>query len=206
MEEIKRRKAEYRSSIRSKTLIKRAFIKMMQEKPFESITISELVKVADINRGTFYAHFKSTRDVLDRIQEDIINDLVGVLKKYSADEMFTNPLPCFQEISEFLAGDLEYYRLLFSTVGIPEYIRTNKERLFKWFLDSDISRVIEEKGMKEQFIGLLDFWGSAIINVYIDALLGNIPLNLSQIPDFCSRIVSAGNIAWFDMLYADQDI
>ena len=63
--EQKRRKAEYRSSSRSKLLIRNALVSLMQEKPFEKITVTDIVKRADINRGTFYAHYKDSRQVLD---------------------------------------------------------------------------------------------------------------------------------------------
>ena len=53
VDEPKRLKAEYRSSIRSKTMIKEALLELMIEKPFDKITITDIVKKADINRGTF---------------------------------------------------------------------------------------------------------------------------------------------------------
>ena len=68
MEEKKRTKAEYRSSLRSKKLIREAMVRLMREKPFEKITITDIVKEADINRGTFYAHFKDSGDVLNSIK------------------------------------------------------------------------------------------------------------------------------------------
>ena len=53
VDEPKRLKAEYRSSIRSKTMIKEALLELMIEKPFDKIAITDIVKKADINRGTF---------------------------------------------------------------------------------------------------------------------------------------------------------
>ena len=75
MEEKKRTKAEYRSSLRSKRLIREALITMMREKPFEKITITDIVKTADINRGTFYAHYKDIGEVLSSIKELAIAEL-----------------------------------------------------------------------------------------------------------------------------------
>ena len=49
-----KKKAEYRNSIRSKTLIRNALLSLMQEKEFEKITVTDIVSKADINRGTFY--------------------------------------------------------------------------------------------------------------------------------------------------------
>lgn len=46
-------KAEYRSSIRSKQLINAALADLLQEKPLDKITVTDVVRRAGINRGTF---------------------------------------------------------------------------------------------------------------------------------------------------------
>ena len=53
IEKPARVRAEYRSSKRSKALIRNALISLMREKPFEEITVTAIVERADINRGTF---------------------------------------------------------------------------------------------------------------------------------------------------------
>jgi AcrR family transcriptional regulator len=65
-------KAEYKSAIRSRRLIRQAFIELMKEKELEKITVTDIVKRADINRGTFYAHYKYTRAVIEQIENEII--------------------------------------------------------------------------------------------------------------------------------------
>jgi AcrR family transcriptional regulator len=65
-------KAEYKSAIRSRRLIRQAFIELMNEKEIDNITVTDIVKRADINRGTFYAHYKYTRAVIEQIKNDTI--------------------------------------------------------------------------------------------------------------------------------------
>ncbi len=72
-------RAEYRSSIRSRLLITNALLSLAKKKPFEDITITDIVKEADINRGTFYAHFKDTSDVLRLIESEYTENLTAVL-------------------------------------------------------------------------------------------------------------------------------
>ena len=54
---MERKKAEYRSAIRSKRMIKQAFLSLIKEKDISKITVTELVERADLNRATFYAHY-----------------------------------------------------------------------------------------------------------------------------------------------------
>lgn len=61
-------KAEYRSSIRSKNLIKKALAKLLNEKDLSKITVSDIIREADISRGTFYAHFPDVAGVVEQIE------------------------------------------------------------------------------------------------------------------------------------------
>ena len=47
---------ESRRVTMTKMLLKTALIELMQEKPFQQITIKELCEQADLNRTTFYLH------------------------------------------------------------------------------------------------------------------------------------------------------
>ena len=60
-------KAEYRSAIRSRKLINDALADLLTEKPLDKITVTDVVNRADINRGTFYAHYKDIPDVVDHL-------------------------------------------------------------------------------------------------------------------------------------------
>ncbi len=53
--------------------IRDTMLHLMEEKPFRKITVTELCRLAEINRGTFYLHYLDAEDVLD----DIIAELLG---------------------------------------------------------------------------------------------------------------------------------
>lgn len=46
---------------KSKKAIKDALLDIMYEKDFKQITVNELLKRANVSRGTFYAHFQILR-------------------------------------------------------------------------------------------------------------------------------------------------
>lgn len=68
-------KAEYRSAIRSRKLIKTAFMELATEKEISKITVKDIADRADINRGTFYAHYRDVYDVLEQIEDEAIENL-----------------------------------------------------------------------------------------------------------------------------------
>ena len=51
--------------------IKETFLELLKQKNFTKITVTEICKISEINRGTFYLHYYDIHDVL----EDILNDI-----------------------------------------------------------------------------------------------------------------------------------
>lgn len=105
-------KAEYRSSIRSKNLIKKALAKLIHEKDFSKITVSDIIREADISRGTFYAHFSDINGVIEQIESEEIKNLIDFVEKFKLENAIGNTSLFLQRICEYLYKDIEYYRML----------------------------------------------------------------------------------------------
>ena len=50
---------------RTRQLLERSFLEMLEEKSFQSITIRDITDRATVNRATFYAHFEDKQALLD---------------------------------------------------------------------------------------------------------------------------------------------
>ncbi len=64
---------------RTKKLLRQALTRLMKEKDFGSITVTDVVREADINRGTFYAHYRDVYDLRERIEADMIADFRSMI-------------------------------------------------------------------------------------------------------------------------------
>lgn len=53
-----------RRVMRTKTLLIHSLSTLMKQKNIKDITVKELCELADINRGTFYLHYKDIYDML----------------------------------------------------------------------------------------------------------------------------------------------
>ncbi len=68
---------------RTEAILKDALLALLQEKPAEKISVSELVKQADVGRGTFYLHYKDIADMIDHLNQICLNKLIPLLDTYS---------------------------------------------------------------------------------------------------------------------------
>ena len=59
--------------------IKEILLEELKTKPYSKITVTEICKKAEMNRGTFYLHYYDIDDVLNDILEDFLSDTSGVL-------------------------------------------------------------------------------------------------------------------------------
>ncbi len=57
---------------RTKRLLRQAMAELMQEKDFKDITVTDLVQRADLNRGTFYVHYKDVYDLREQLENEMI--------------------------------------------------------------------------------------------------------------------------------------
>ncbi len=190
MEEKKRIKAEYRSSLRSKRLIREALIRMMREKPFEKITITDIVKTADINRGTFYAHFRDTSEVLSSIKELAESEISEVLNGLTPDMLLANPRLLFDSLTAMLAKDREYYRLILSVEEFRRAIMENRQRIVNDYLmkSTAVQRLSSDPSVKQSIVATFDFLVAGVMGLYADVLSEAIPAQLEDLPETLAKI------------------
>lgn len=65
---------------RTKRLLRQALAELMQEKEFKDITVTDIVARADINRGTFYVHYRDVYDLREKIENEMIADFREMMR------------------------------------------------------------------------------------------------------------------------------
>ena len=67
--------SENRKVKSTKKALKDALIELHFEKKLSEISVSELCKLADVNRSTFYSHYTALTEIMDDIEQDFITHL-----------------------------------------------------------------------------------------------------------------------------------
>ena len=62
-----------RRVIYTKKAIRDSFIALQQEKPIEKISVTEICRLADINRGTFYSHYSDPYSLRTSLQQELVD-------------------------------------------------------------------------------------------------------------------------------------
>jgi len=188
-----REKAEYKSAVRSRKMIRQAFVELMQEKDVEKITVTDIVTRADINRGTFYAHYKDTHAVLEQIENEITEKMLYFLKEFNYNNFFKTPLPLLLKVARYLEENFEYYHILISAKGSEQFIEKLKNIYMEYMVnDKNIPASVRNT---PEFIILTNFFAGGIVNLYRTWFLGEIDQPLDEISTVLSEFIISSTAA-----------
>ncbi|MCY8235304.1 TetR/AcrR family transcriptional regulator [Priestia endophytica] len=68
--------------MRTKESIRDSLVELIEEKGFKAITVKDITTRANINRGTFYAHYQDKFDLMTKCQEEIMSEMLRIGKEY----------------------------------------------------------------------------------------------------------------------------
>ncbi|MGI6333854.1 MAG: TetR/AcrR family transcriptional regulator [Saccharofermentanales bacterium] len=111
------KKPEDRRVKYTKMVLKDSFINLLEKKDISRITIKELCEDADINRATFYAHYSDQYDLMERIQDELLDNIADYLAAYTKDELATLPVDTVEHIFEYIKENARLCKLLLSERG-----------------------------------------------------------------------------------------
>ena len=165
-------------------MIREAFLLLLKEKPFEKITVTDIVKKADINRATFYAHYTRIGDLVTEFEDEILDKLHSVLSEFSfkefAEQPSKHPTRLLLEISKFLDQSLEVYRIFLENTDTTEFIEKLGD-IFIDYLKNDTSIPDEIKNSKK-FLIRTYYVAGGIASVYENWLKGKLSCSIYDIP------------------------
>jgi len=70
----------------TKKVIREVYIELLSELPSSKITVTEVCRRADINRGTFYLHYESLPCVMEDLENEVYDEIVAFIHGSLADE------------------------------------------------------------------------------------------------------------------------
>lgn len=100
-QQLDRRVRKTRAQLRS------GLAKLMLQKSLKEITVKELTDLVDINRGTFYLHYRDIYDLAEQIEGDIMTEFHVLLDSSSEQELSETPFPLFARIYSYLAENAD---------------------------------------------------------------------------------------------------
>ena len=93
-------------------VIKEAMLILLTQKDYSQITVADLCRTADINRGTFYLHFQNVTQVVDELLEDALSQTSDMLVQVGC--KLAQGKECRNPFCHFIRENKKYQALFFS--------------------------------------------------------------------------------------------
>ena len=178
-------KAPYKNVVRTKQLIRNAVITLLEKKKdINLISVTDIVKTAEINRGTFYNHYRNVQDVINEIKDDLVEKLiqsinnafdgsesVGILLKTMTNEVKAN---------EKTYRTIEPY--------IPKYLMDDVKETIIDHIQFILAKKIKNPAKSKVVLSIV---ANGISGTYIDYLEGKLKYDLNEICEYSTEMMLA---------------
>lgn len=112
---------------KTKRQLRQALTSLMMEKSVSEITVREIAELADVNRGTFYAHYKDVSDLLSQLEENVFRRLDEISVADSSDNWDETTVDYLEDIMTRCGDNADIYRALICHNNDLEF----QQRLFE---------------------------------------------------------------------------
>lgn len=174
---------------KTRKAIKTSLMKLMCEKDISDITITEISEEADINRKTFYSHYRDLYDILDEIENELIEKLFQILDNADIIRSMYNPYPLLNELTAEINKDLEFYKLLVRTKNYNSLFDKIQDIFKKRFLEMTKDTLAADRAILSFII---DFISSGITSAYKEWVNSDQGISLERLSKTLSLLIGNG--------------
>ena len=188
--------SENRNSRRSIRLLKEAFLRLLAEKPFDQITVSDVTREADLNRGTFYAHYDNIEGLLRATMEDITERVSLLMDQSLSADFLEDPMPVLSRIGDYLGSDRALHEKIVSSTSVEPFINSLHE-MFRKKIRERLRQDTSHPATKVDLV-TIEYLASGVLGTYRSWLSGDFgDVPVENINDYlCSLVRATGKVSF----------
>lgn len=173
-----------------------ACVALTKEMDFQQITVNEIVKTADINRGTFYLHFEDKFDMMNSFENEMIEKIENVLLNNLPDEQSNQQFlesryTTIIEILQCYTDNKELLQLLLRSSNNASFQLKLREKL-KVVLTKQVLPKISTHELNIPIDLFVILFTSASLSLAEYAYQSDTEFNSEELADFLMKIMMQG--------------
>jgi AcrR family transcriptional regulator len=99
----------------TKTALRNALVNLMQDQHISGITVKSICELADVNRSTFYLHYRDPYDLLQHMEQEVLETLGARLNtQQDTEDKGPMSLMALTEVLEYAQENAKLARVLLS--------------------------------------------------------------------------------------------
>ena len=107
---------------RTKKLIRKGLAELTKEKSINKITVKELTDLIEINRGTFYLHYKDIFDLVESIENSLYDEFNEIIKTVNPNTILETPIDILEKFCVFISENADAFVMLIGENGDANFV------------------------------------------------------------------------------------
>lgn len=107
---------------RTKKLIRKGLAELAKEKSINKITVKELTDLIEINRGTFYLHYKDIFDLVESIENSLYDEFNEIIKTVNPKTILETPIDILERFCVFINENADAFVMLIGENGDANFV------------------------------------------------------------------------------------
>lgn len=177
-----------RRAKRTATQIKEIMFSFMQKRAIHEITVSEICKNCQINRATFYDHYRDVFDLVQDMEQDLLLSLQVLMDTVSPEDAEATDVS--RLFFAFLAEHRERLNLLVTSERSREFCSRLDAQLMPFFEKKIRQSYIIPEGMETQLRCTMEFVSTGYYRFFLNALTSSRG-RISEEAEICARLSDA---------------
>ena len=152
---------------KTKKAMSDALAKLLLEKPLNNISVREIADEADINRGTFYLHYRDVFDMAEQLQNEIMEKFEEIITSHESETDSENLVPMLADCFELISENADLAKVMLSRNGDAAFLDKMKNAVNHKFYN-DVQKLTNIENPSEfdifynyivyGFIGICTTW------------------------------------------------
>ncbi len=99
-----------------------ALAELLSQKPLSNISVREIADRADINRGTFYLHYRDVYDMVEKLQNEIFEKFNDIVDSHEPGKRSDEIFPFLVELFNLLSDNAALAKVLMGRNGDAAFV------------------------------------------------------------------------------------
>lgn len=155
--------------IKTQENLRTALLELLKEKTLEDISITELCRLAKINRGTFYLHYKDVHGVLKDYWQTIIEDLKESYEEpyyqtnYQIENVQADMIKIFHHVKQYQ----NFYQIIFAE-NTPMFYYYQLFDTVRSFVRDSFNKSPKDHNKRRNVEFLISYQSNAILGLLLE--------------------------------------
>lgn len=165
--------------------IRTALFSLLKEKELKHITVTDICKLADVNRGTFYKYYDDVPDLFAKIELSVVEETCEIIKEDCLNNFSIEKL--ISHILHSIKDNQDFVHMLAKNPAETQYIR----KIIQEFRPQFMETIAGNSGYTEEFAvnACFDFILGGTVNILLQWIQNGMATSDNQIENMLVQFI-----------------